>query len=78
LRYVRDNLGHESLKTTSQYLHSDDDSRHKETEQAEAVGDRVHWQIVHGAGNERLSSLYRALRMRIAVSLRLVQDCPTG
>lgn len=32
LRYVRDNLGHESLKTTSQYLHSDDDVRHKETE----------------------------------------------
>lgn len=32
LRYVRDNLGHESLKTTSQYLHSDDDLRHRETE----------------------------------------------
>ena len=41
--------------------------------EAEAVGDRVHWQIVHGAGNETLNSLYRALRMRIAVSLRLVQ-----
>ena len=32
LRTVRDNLGHESLSTTSQYLHSDDDVRHKETE----------------------------------------------
>jgi site-specific recombinase XerD len=32
LRHVRDNLGHESLKTTSQYLHSDDDCRHRETE----------------------------------------------
>ena len=40
---------------------------------AEAIGDRVHWQIVHGAGNETLDSLYRAVRMRIAVSLRLVQ-----
>ena len=41
--------------------------------EAEAVGDRVHWQIVHGAGNETLDSLYRAVRMRIAISLRLVQ-----
>lgn len=41
--------------------------------EAEAVGDRLHWQIVHGAGNETLNVLYRALRMRIAVSLRLVQ-----
>lgn len=32
LRYVRDKLGHESLKTASQYLHSDDDRHHKETE----------------------------------------------
>ena len=39
LRYVRDNLGHESLKTTSQYLHSDDDSRHKETE----ARHRINW-----------------------------------
>ncbi len=39
LRYVRDNLGHESIKTTSQYLHSDDDSRHKETEQKH----RIRW-----------------------------------
>ena len=39
LRYVRDNLGHESLKTTSQYLHSDDDLRHKETESRH----RINW-----------------------------------
>jgi len=39
LRHVRDNLGHESLKTTSQYLHSDDDRRHKETEQKH----RIEW-----------------------------------
>ena len=32
LRHVRDNLGHESLTTTSRYLHSEDDLRHKETE----------------------------------------------
>lgn len=32
LRHVRDNLGHESLSTTSNYLHSSDDARHRETE----------------------------------------------
>ncbi len=33
LRHVRDNLGHESLTTTSGYLHSSDDERHRETEE---------------------------------------------
>lgn len=33
LRHVRDNLGHESISTTSRYLHSEDDQRHKETEE---------------------------------------------
>jgi site-specific recombinase XerD len=32
LRYVRDNLGHASISTTSQYLHADDDERHRATE----------------------------------------------
>ncbi len=32
LRYFRDNLGHESISTTSHYLHSTDDIRHQETE----------------------------------------------
>ncbi|WP_211455428.1 tyrosine-type recombinase/integrase [Collimonas antrihumi] len=32
LRHVRDNLGHESISTTSKYLHSSDDARHQETE----------------------------------------------
>jgi len=41
--------------------------------EAEAVGDRVHWQVVQGAGNETLASLYAGLRLRIAISLRLVQ-----
>lgn len=41
--------------------------------EAEAVGDRMHWQIVQGAGNETLNALYRGLRLRIAISLRLVQ-----
>jgi site-specific recombinase XerD len=32
LRHVRDNLGHGSISTTSNYLHSEDNLRHKETE----------------------------------------------
>lgn len=32
LRLVRDNLGHESIATTNQYLHADDDMRHAEIE----------------------------------------------
>lgn len=32
LRHVRDNLGHESITTTSRYIHSTDDDRHQETE----------------------------------------------
>lgn len=32
LRHVRDNLGHASISTTSHYLHSSDDERHRETE----------------------------------------------
>ncbi len=32
LRYVRDNLGHESIATTSLYLHSEDTKRHQATE----------------------------------------------
>jgi integrase/recombinase XerD len=32
LRHVRDNLGHESISTTNNYLHSSDNARHQETE----------------------------------------------
>lgn len=32
IRHVRDNLGHESLTTTNNYLHSEDDKRHQDTE----------------------------------------------
>lgn len=39
LRHVRDNLGHESLTTTSNYLHSEDDQRHRETERKH----RLNW-----------------------------------
>ncbi|CAN7795107.1 site-specific integrase [Caballeronia sp. LjRoot34] len=39
LRYVRDNLGHESISTTSQYLHADDDDRHRAAE----AGLRLDW-----------------------------------
>lgn len=38
LRHVRDNLGHESLTTTSGYLHSTDDERHRETEDKHKIG----------------------------------------
>lgn len=38
LRHVRDNLGHESISTTSKYLHSEDDQRHKETESKHRLG----------------------------------------
>ncbi|MGF6935251.1 integrase/recombinase XerD [Paraburkholderia sp. UCT70] len=38
LRLVRDNLGHTSLTTTSQYLHVDDDRRHRETEEKHRIG----------------------------------------
>ena len=38
LRLVRDNLGHASLATTSQYLHVDDDRRHRETDEKHRIG----------------------------------------
>jgi len=34
LRTVRDNLGHDSINTTSQYAHEEDDRRHDETTQS--------------------------------------------
>jgi integrase/recombinase XerD len=34
LRFVRDNLGHESISTTSDYLHTEDDERHRRTQEA--------------------------------------------
>jgi site-specific recombinase XerD len=37
LRHVRDNLGHESISTTSGYLHSSDDTRHRETEERHKI-----------------------------------------
>jgi DNA-binding GntR family transcriptional regulator len=40
---------------------------------AESIGDRIHIAIVQGAGNEILKSLYAGLRLRIGISLRLVQ-----
>jgi integrase/recombinase XerD len=39
LRHVRDNLGHESIGTTSNYLHSSDDQRHAETQEKH----RINW-----------------------------------
>jgi site-specific recombinase XerD len=38
LRHVRDNLGHESLKTTSGHLHSADEMRHRETQSRYQLG----------------------------------------
>ena len=40
LRHVRDTLGHESLTTTSGYLHSSADERHRDTEQKH----KIDWQ----------------------------------
>lgn len=37
LRHVRDNLGHESISTTSNYLHSSDNARHRETENCHKI-----------------------------------------
>ncbi|HXZ09114.1 MAG TPA: tyrosine-type recombinase/integrase [Paraburkholderia sp.] len=37
LRLVRDNLGHASLATTSQYLHVDDDRQHHETDEKHRI-----------------------------------------
>lgn len=37
LRHVRDNLGHESISTTSGYLHSTDDARHRDTEERHKI-----------------------------------------
>jgi len=37
LRHVRDTLGHESISTTSVYLHSSDDARHIETEKKHKI-----------------------------------------
>ena len=41
--------------------------------EAETLGDRVHWAIVAGAGNAMLHRLYAGVRLRIRISLRLVQ-----
>ena len=38
IRHVRDNLGHESLTTTNNYLHSEDDKRHQDTEEKHRLG----------------------------------------
>lgn len=39
LQYVRDNLGHESLTTTNNYIHTEDDNRHQHTEE----NHRLNW-----------------------------------
>jgi DNA-binding GntR family transcriptional regulator len=41
--------------------------------EAEEIGDRVHRAVVQGAGNAILDRLYAGLRLRIRISLRLVQ-----
>ena len=38
LRNVRDNLGHSSISITNNYLHTEDDQRHKETEEKHRLG----------------------------------------
>lgn len=46
LCFMRDNLGHESLTTTSDYLHAEDDPRHKATVGALNMG----WRKSGGQG----------------------------
>lgn len=38
LRHIRDNLGHATLSTTSRYLHTEEDVRHRETEWRHRLG----------------------------------------
>jgi len=38
LRFVRDNFGHASITTTSAYLHTEDDARHKATQERHRIG----------------------------------------
>ncbi|WP_042885494.1 tyrosine-type recombinase/integrase [Cupriavidus necator] len=38
LRYVRDNFGHQSISTTSGYLHSEEDARHEATQARHRIG----------------------------------------
>lgn len=45
----------------------------KRIARAEEAGDRVHRAIVRGAGNALLDRLYAGLRLRVRISLRLVQ-----
>jgi DNA-binding GntR family transcriptional regulator len=45
----------------------------KRVRDAEEIGDRVHRTVIEGAGNEILNNLYAGLRLRIGISLRLVQ-----
>lgn len=45
----------------------------KRVAQAEDAGDRVHRAIVRGADNALLERLYAGLRLRVRISLRLVQ-----
>ncbi|SOY44384.1 hypothetical protein CBM2589_B120347 [Cupriavidus taiwanensis] len=39
LRYVRDNFGHHSISTTSDYLRSEEDARHEATQ----ARHRIEW-----------------------------------
>ncbi len=45
----------------------------KRIAEAEEMGDRVHREIVQGADNAILDRLYAGLRLRVRISLRLVQ-----
>ncbi len=38
LRFVRDNFGHASISTTSDYLHSEEDARHEATQERHRMG----------------------------------------
>ena len=56
LRYVRDNLGHASISTTSQCLHADDDDRHRATESGLKLNGKGR---THRCGSRSATALHR-------------------
>lgn len=45
----------------------------REVADAEMLGDHLHWAVMQGADNQTLADLYSGVRLRIRISLRLLQ-----